>query len=673
MAGMSNADVAAVFHELAELLRIQGGDRHRAKAFHNVGKILENLPEPVARAVRYGTLARTPGVGAGTVHRVKQILRTGTCDDLKRLRLRIPSGVRELLALRGLGPSTVRLLHQQLGIRSIAQLEAAAHAGLLNDLPRLSALTVHNLLEEIAVSKARGGKIPLVEAEAALRPLMDRLRAADGCEQVSPGGSVRRQRAMIGDLDLLASSSEPEIVIEAFLTEPNASAVLTRRTDGGSIRLNDQRQVDLWVFPPESWGAGLHAFTGNKEHNINLRTRAGRLGLHISEHGVSNRKTGQRLNTGLTEENIYAAVQLPFIPVPLRQNLGEIEAAEHGNLPVPIQPEDLRGDLHMHTTWSDGTGSIGDMARAAAALGLEYIAITDHSRSLQVANGLTPERLRDQRRALARTQESFGSVHLLAGIEVDILADGRLDLDASALRPLDWVVGSVHGHFDQDDDTMTSRLIQAMETGLIDCIGHPFGRKLGRREPHAIDFERLLDAARRLDVALEINGNPRRMDLSDTHCRQAREAGVTLVIDTDAHSPAHLSRRTYALAMAQRGWLERKHILNTRPVDSILTFRRDRLRRHGIVVGATLASTPQKPPSTPALAPSDGGSAIDTAPSTGPAVAALANRLAAGPLDADLRRRLEAFLVSGSDPDLEAALAAQTTNPIQRAFDLLIG
>lgn len=655
MAEISNADVAAVFHELAELLRIQGGDRHRAKAFHNVGNILENLAEPIARAVRYGSLARTPGIGDGTIHRVKQILRTGSCDDLDRLRQRIPPGVRELLALRGLGPRTVRMLHQELGIRSVAQLELAARTGQLTRHARMGVDSVHRLLREIELSSARGGKIPLVDAHAALRPLLARLRAVEGCEQVSPGGSVRRGRAMIGDLDLLASTTAPEAVIEAFLSGADVSAILTRRSDGGSIRLRDQRQVDLWVFPPESWGAGLHAFTGNKEHNINLRTRAGRFGLHISEHGISDRKTGQRLKTGRTEAEIYAAVGLPFIPVPLRQNLGEIEAAEQGRLPVPIEANDLRGDLHMHTTWSDGTGSIGDMARAGARLGLDYLAITDHSRSLQVANGLTPERLRDQRRHLARAQDTVGAVRLLAGIEVDILDDGRLDLDASSLRPLDWVVGSVHGQLDQDAETLTSRLIQAMETGLVDCIGHPFGRKLGTREPCALDFDRLLDAARRLGVALEVNGNPRRMDLDDLHCRQAREAGVTLVINTDAHSPAHLARRDYALAMAQRGWIERKHVLNTQPVDAILAFRRDRLRRHGFVLDATPTPTPS--PGAPPPATDD----------------ALRGALAGGPIDDALRARLEAFLAHGDDPPLETALAASGHNPVQHAFNLLMG
>ncbi|RMH15479.1 MAG: DNA polymerase/3'-5' exonuclease PolX, partial [Acidobacteria bacterium] len=585
MAAPSNHDVARVFDEMAELLAIRGGDPHRVRAFQRVAKVIENLPQPVARALRYGTLQRTPGIGEGAVHRVKQILRRGTCDDLERLRAQIPAGLREMTRLRGLGARTVRRLHQQLGIASIDQLELAATSGLLlKRMPRMGAERIHAILQEIAVHRARGGKIPLVEALEIAAPLLEHLRQA-GAEQVAMGGSVRRRRAMIGDLDLLASAADPAPVIEAFLAAPGAESVISRRSDGGSIRLPNLRQVDLWVFPPESWGAGLHAFTGNKEHNVNLRTRAGRLGIHLSEHGISERDGGRRISTGRSEEEIYAAVGLPFIPVELRENLGEIEAAEAGRLPDLVGAGDLRGDLHMHTTWSDGTAGARDMVLAARRLGLEYVAITDHSLSLTVANGLDATRLREQRRELRRLQEEVAGIEILAGIEVDVLAGGALDLEASDLRPLDWVVASIHSDFDLDAEAMTSRLVRAMETGLVDCIGHPAGRKLGKREPYPLDLERLFTTARRLGVALEVNGGPRRMDLDDAACRQAREMGVTLVLNTDAHAPAHLHHhRRFALAMARRGWVERRHVLNARPVEEVRAWRRDRLRRHGIAV-----------------------------------------------------------------------------------------
>ncbi|MEM8963580.1 MAG: PHP domain-containing protein, partial [Acidobacteriota bacterium] len=428
MPQVHNHDVADLFREMADLLHIRGGEPHRVRAFQRVAQIVEALPQPVDKMIRFGTLQRTPNIGDGSVHRIKQILRTGTCDDLSRLRAQVPAGLRDLLSLKGLGPSSVRQLHQQLGIADLDQLELAAKDGRLRQLPRFGIDAVHGLLREIEVRRANRGKVPLVVALRAFEEIATRLRDVDGAVTVVPGGSCRRRREMIGDLDVLVESANPKPLIEAFMTLPSAREVLMRREDGGSIRLATLQQADLRVFAPETWGAGLHHFTGSKEHNVALRTRAGRLGLHISENGISDRATDRRLSLARTEEEIYAAVGMPYIPPELREHRGEIEAALDGRLPRLITAEDLRGDLHMHSTDSDGEADARTMALTAAKLGFEYLAITDHSQTLEVAGGLDERRVLAQGEKLRKVESELDRIHVLWGIEVDILADGTLDL-----------------------------------------------------------------------------------------------------------------------------------------------------------------------------------------------------------------------------------------------------
>lgn len=660
MAKLSNRDIAAVFYEIAELLTIKGGEPHRVRAFQTSGGLIEALPEPVERMLAHGTLQKMAGIGEGTVHRVKQILRRGTCDDLVRLRTALPQGLRELLKIKGLGPRTVRQMFQRLRIADVDQLEVAARSGLLFKLPRFTVDKAHALLREIEVYKGRRGKVPLIDALATADAIAADLRATSGALDVVHGGSLRRRKALIGDLDILACADDPAPLIESFIQFSQATAVLSRGKESASIRLASHQQADLWVFPPESWGAGLHAFSGSKGHVVALRTRAGRMGLHISEHGVFTRDR-RRLTSGREEEEIFHAVGLPFIPPVLRQHLGEIEMAEEGRLPQLVTAEDLRGDLHCHTRDSDGKASAREMARAAIELGYEYLAVTDHSKSLTVANGLDERRLSAQIEHLRRLEQDLGSLHLLAGTEVDILADGTLDLDPAVLRKLDWVVASVHERFDLDGEQMTDRILRAMETGLVDAIGHPTGRKLGQREPYPVDMEKLFQTARKLGVAMEVNGGPYRMDLNEVHCRQAREMGVMLVIDTDAHSPSGLARREFALAMAQRGWLEKRHVLNTREVSALRDFRAQRLRRSGILVpvrGDRVEAAPEKPP-RPA---SSDDAARDE----------LVSALRDEPISDDLRRRLEDYLQHGDDPELDSALRQLSTNPVQQAFNLLM-
>jgi len=364
--------------------------------------------------------------------------------------------------------------------------------------------------------------------------------------------------------------------------------VMLRGDTKCSVHLASGLQVDLRVVPPESYGAALHYFTGSKMHNIAVRDRGKRQGLRINEYGVYREGTEERLG-GRSEEEVFAAVGLPYIPPELRENQGEIEAAEAGQLPELVRVEDLRGDLHVHTTATDGTASVRQMAEAAAAMGYAYLAITDHSKALTVAQGLDAARLAAQVTEIRAVEPALGTIRILAGIEVDILADGSLDLPTEALRELDWVIASVHSHFNLPEEQGTRRIIKAMESGVVDCIGHPSGRLLGQRDGYPVDLDQVVRAAQRLGVALELNGFPDRLDLDPRHCRQAREAAVPVAITTDAHAPAHLAHRVFGVYTARRGWLEPKDVLNTRPVDEILAWRRARLP------GAPAGRKPRKP------------------------------------------------------------------------------
>lgn len=663
----SNAEIADVFSEMAELLRLRGGDPHRARAFAQAGKTIENLPQPAARMLEVGTLQRLPRVGEGTIHRIKQILRRGTCDDLERLRATLPPGLREILEVKGLGARTVRDLWERFGITSLDELEWAARSGGLVAQAGFSPERVFGLLHEISVVRARRGRIPLVDADALVARTVEHLARTAGVQWCEPAGSVRRRIALIGDLDVIAAAEDPARVVAAFLDQPGIREVLASGDSAARVRLEDQRQADLWVVRPESWGACQHAYGGSAQHVVALRTRAGRMGLHLSEHGVSERGPGRRLLSGREEAEIFAAVGLPWIAPELRESLGEIEAAELGRLPRLVEAADLRGELHCHTTDSDGSGSARDMARAAIDLGLEYLAITDHSANLAIAKGLSAERVLAQGERLARLEDELGALHLLAGIEVDILGDGTLDLDAGVLARLDWVVASVHDHFDLDAEAMTRRVVRAIESGLIDCLGHPTGRRLGVREGVALDLERVFEAARRMGVAVEIDGHPGRMDLDEVGARQAHQLGVVLCVDTDAHSPAHLARREYGLAVARRAWLEPADVLNCSPVDRLRDFRRERLRRGGLSMSPRLGRlTGRRGTEVGALQVTPLPADLAAPKPVNPPSSTIEL-----PLAPELELRLAAYLEGAVDLELESQLSATGSAPLQRAFELL--
>jgi DNA polymerase (family 10) len=667
-----NSEIALVFAEMADLLEIRGGDEYRIRAFRRTARVIENLPENAEVLLLRGGLGKVPGLGEGSVHRIKQILRTGTTDEHRELRAELPDGLRDMLELKGVGPRTVRILWQNLRISTVEELERAAANGQLTRIPKMGEKQVEKLLRAIADWKKRRGRVPYVEARRTGLRLVEQLRSGAEIDRIALGGSVRRGKAAIGDLDILVAANDGLAVASRFTTLPEVMEVLWSGEGRASVRLHDRQQCDLRILPLESFGAGLHYFTGSQLHNIAVRARANRLGLKISEHGVFRRDDESIcLLTGREEHEIFSSVGLPFIAPELRENTGEIEAALAGRLPHLVEAKDLRGDLHMHTVASDGRGTAREMADAALGLGHEYIAITDHTRSLTVANGLDERRLVAQGRHLRDLEQSQGQIRVLWGSEVDILADGSLDLDPDLLAQLDWVIGSVHSAFDQGGKELTDRLILAMETGLVDCIGHPTNRRLGERNPSELELERLLEAARRLDVALEVNGNPYRMDLPDTMCRSAREAGVPLAIDTDAHAPGHLKYQEYGLVTARRGWVEPDQVLNSRSWPVIEDRRRNRLRKRGVAVTARWSDLPREAVAVAEVA----GPVLEVHwPDETPSAPTTDVRLdlAQMPISDALRDRIQKWMESGGDADLEAALAERGV-PLQVAFGMLLG
>jgi len=676
----TNAELAAVFAEMADLAQIMGGNPHRIRAFRRTARVLESLPEPAEQLLGRGELQRVPGLGEGSVVRIKQILRTGTCDEHARLRAQLPAGLRDLLGVKGIGASTARRLWQHLKIASLEQLEWACRTGQIAKLPRMGQRTAEKLLRSIADHRLRVGRLPYADSRRMGERLVEGLADHPGVVQLKLTGSVRRGKATIGDLDILVASDDGLAVTSRFVTLPEVEQVLVQGDGRASVRLSTRQQCDLRVVAPECFGAGLHYFTGSKLHNIAVRARGlKKRGLKISDKGGFLRDTDHRVATGSTEAEIFAAAALPYIPPELRENTGEIEAAEAGQLPELIEATDLRGDLHCHTLASDGRGTVQQMADAAADHGHAYLAITDHTQSLAVARGLDERRLLAQRRHIAQVEQQLGRLRLLAGTEVDILADGRLDIDHDVLQGQDWVVASIHSHLDQSGAELTDRLVAAIQTGLVDCVGHPTGRRLGHRAGGQLDLERLLSEARRFGVAVEINGNPYRMDLPDVDARRAAQMGVLLAVNTDAHAPAHLARQEYGLVTARRAWLEPGQVLNTYPWSTLAERRRDRMRSGAVAVGGgghpvEPYREPERPVTTghwpePGLGASDDG---DDDPPTGDEDAHLAERLQAQPLDDELRQRLDDWLRHGGDAPLQEVLAEQG-EPMQVAFALLYG
>ncbi len=555
-----NADIARAFDEIADLLELEGANPFRVRAYRNasrvVGELQLDLPAKLAGG---GELPRLAGIGADLAGKIGEIASTGTCGALEELRRRFPPGITELLRLPGLGPKRAALLHEKLRVDSLADLKRAASAGKLRGIPGFGEKSEQKLLEAVQARLSKTRRFKLALAAQYAEPLARYLGA-------TAAGSYRRMKETVGDLDFVVASRQPAQVIERFASYPEVRELLARGSTKASAVLASGIQTDLRVVPPECFGAALHYFTGSKAHNIAVRRMGMALGLKINEYGVFR---GDERIAGATEESVYEAVGLPYIEPELREAQGELQAAREGTLPKLVALADLRGDLHAHTRASDGRNTPREMALAAKARGLEYLAITEHSRRLAMTHGLDAAGLARQMREIDALNSSLRGIVLLRGIEVDILEDGSLDLPDAALAKLDVVVGAVHGKLDLSRAHQTGRILAAMDRPHLSILAHPTGRLIDEREPCDVDMAAIMRKARERGICLELNAQPDRLDLNDAYCRMARDMGVTVAIGSDAHSVDGLADLRYGVGQARRGWLAKGDVLNTRPLAAL--------------------------------------------------------------------------------------------------------
>lgn len=562
-----NADIAADFDELADLLEIEGANPFRIRAYRNAARTLRDLPSDVTAMLERGEdLTELPGIGKDLAAKIKEIIETGTAAMLEEHRKTVPATLTELLKIPGIGPKRVKALYHDLGIRTLDQLQKAAEEGRVRSLRGFGEKTERYILNQLKARTGEEKRFKLAIATQYAEALIAYLKESRGVKHVVAAGSYRRAKETIGDLDILVTAAPGSAVMDRFVSYPEVEEVLAQGATKASLRLACKLQVDVRVVPKESYGAALQYFTGSKAHNVALRQMAQQQGLKINEYGVFK---GDQSVAGATEESVYASVGLPWIPPELRENRGEFDAALAGRLPALVEVADLKGDLHAHTKATDGQNSIKEMAEAARDRGLEYLAITDHSRRLTMAKGLDTDRLFEQLEEIDRLNASSIGITLLKGIEVDILEDGSLDLPDDDLSRLDLVVGAVHSHFRLSREKQTERILRAMDHPYFTILAHPTGRLIDERVPYDVDMPRVIRHARERGCFLEVNAHPIRLDLTDTDCQMAKEAGVMVSINSDAHSTLDFGNLRYGVGQARRGWMGKYDVLNTRPLPSL--------------------------------------------------------------------------------------------------------
>lgn len=566
---MTNDEVARILDEIGDLLDIQGESPFRVGAYHKAANSIRSLAESIEAVFERGELRKIPGVGEGTADRVGQLLSTGRLPYYEALRERVPPSLVQLMQIPGLGAKTAKKLYDELGVTGIDELVRAIEEHRVRELKGMGPKTEENILRGIKLLEQFEQRIVLSQAYPAAEEILDELRRQPFVERADSAGSLRRMKETIGDIDLLASSNDPRNAMEFFCALPQVAYVLAKGDTKSSIVARSGLQMDLRVVAPEQYGAALQYFTGSRQHNIHIRDIAKKRGLKINEYGIFDVETDRRI-AGQTEEEIYGLLDMPYIPAVLREDRGEIEAALKGRLPELIGLEDIKGDLQVHTTWSDGVTKLPEMVEAARALGYSYICISDHAERLFVAGGLTVEELREQMKEISELNEGLDGFQVLTGIELNIDNDGNVDYEPEVLRELDVVIASIHGGFNQPKEQLTRRMITAMENEHVDIIAHPTGRVLGKRPPYDIDLPAVFRAAAKTGTILELNAYPDRLDLKDDYLREGKEwYGLKFAINTDSHNESHLRYMAYGVAMAQRGWLGQADVINTRDVAAL--------------------------------------------------------------------------------------------------------
>ena len=568
---MKQHEIASLFAHMADLLEVGGENPFRVRAYRRAGQNLERFSGDLEHLAAEQRLQELSGIGPDLASKISEYLSTGTIAAIDRLKQSIPAGVLELLDIPGVGPKTAKLLTERLHISTLQELETAAKNNRLSRLPGFQEKKAQNILKGIEIVKRGRQRMHLGLAMGRANALLTFLRTVPSVTRVSTAGSLRRMKETIGDLDLLVASRKPARVMEALRHSVFCARLLASGMTKTSMVTPDGVQVDVRVVEPDCFGAALQYFTGSKEHNVRLRELAIRKGLKINEYGVFRAKTNKRV-AGREEADVYQTVGLPWIAPELREDQGEIAAAQSRRLPSLVEATDVRGDFHIHTNWSDGSDRLEDVAAAGAAQGYQYLAICDHSQSLKVAHGMTVRRLKEQQALIRRLNQHTKRFRLLMGAEVDILADGSMDYPNEVLKGLDFVVASIHSGFGQGEAVLTRRMIKAMHNPYVTLIAHPTGRLMGQREPYPLDLETVYQTAQETRTALEINAYPKRLDLCDTAAKRAKELGVTLAISTDSHSVDQLDQMVFGLGVARRAWLEPNDLLNCLSLNQLLAW-----------------------------------------------------------------------------------------------------
>ncbi|HEV3040566.1 MAG TPA: DNA polymerase/3'-5' exonuclease PolX [Candidatus Angelobacter sp.] len=569
---MDNKAIATLFYEAAELMEVRGDDSFRIRSYRNAAEALESLQQQVAEICQdEKALLAIPGIGKSMAGHIRDVCSGGKLKIREELLQKYRPSMLDLLKIQGLGPKTIALIWDAFQICDIDGVAKLAQEGKLRTLPRLSEKSEQKILKAIESYRQITGRFLIDKADEVAAKMISLLEGLPGVEKITPAGSLRRGKETVGDVDLLvtgkccANEEQRNQVIEQILSFPGILDVLAKGENKVSFKLRGGMQVDVRLLPPDSFGAALQYFTGSKSHNVSLRQRALRLGYTLNEYGLVRMEDNQRVAGG-SEEEIYKKLGVAYIPPELRENCGEVEAAEKGELPELITQADLQGDVHMHTVETDGKCTIEEMAKAARERGYQYMAITDHSKNLAFANGLDDKRAEEHIKKIRKANQQTEGITIFAGIEVDILAEGDLDLSDSVLEQMDLVIASVHSHFQQDHAQMTDRLLRALSNPNVSLIGHPTGRVLLRREGYSYDAEKVFAAAAQVGIAMEHNAYPDRLDLRDQHLRLAKSKGTKIVINTDSHHTSHMEKMRYGVLQLRRAWLTKQDVLNTLPV-----------------------------------------------------------------------------------------------------------
>lgn len=572
---VDNSQIATALNEIAELLEVKGDSRYRIYAYQRASEAISSLPVDVRQLIKENKLQDVPGIGESIASKIKEMVETGHMKYYQELEASLPKAIVNLMHVPGIGPKKAAKLHKELGVSTVEELEKAAKDGKIAGLPGYGEKTEANILRDVQNVGLHEERRLLGEVLPVVEHIISVMSHVTGLVAIAPAGSIRRMEETVGDIDLVAASEKPEKIVDVFTKLSRVREVLNSGPTKATVILTNGMQADIRVVKPEAYGSLLQHFTGNKSHNIVLREYARQKGWSISEYGLTDIKTG-KVRPCRTEDEVYEALGLQPMPPEIRLGTDEIEVAQRHEIPTLVDLKDIKGDLHVHSHWSDGGASLEEMVKAAKARGYEYIAVCDHSESLAIANGLNEERLRKQMDYIRRINEVEEKFHVLCGIEANIKADGTVEVPPALVDRLDIVVASIHGGLRQPTEKITGRMVDAIEKPYVSIIGHPTGRIIGRRDPSAVDIDRVIAAAKEHNTALEINGFPDRLDLRDANARKAKQEGVLLATNSDAHSTEQLGHMRYAVGTARRGWLEAKDVLNTKSLDDLLDWLRER-------------------------------------------------------------------------------------------------